>query len=108
MTKKIILFFLLFFMAGAVAGCATFNPTGAKTAAAEFKTFETSKGCFAFVDNKKELDTVKIPCSKSKPIFAPAHNAESCWCQNRTLEYFWRTIPTRYLNSKNCCKKNFI
>ena len=112
MKNKIILFFLLFFCSTAVAGCATFSSAPANMAElkAAAKSFGTSKGCFNFSQskNKKELDVVKIPCPKAKPIFDPVHGTESCWCRNRTLKYFWRKIPARYLNSKNCCRKNFI
>ena len=111
MKNKLILFFLLFFSVITVAGCATFSrpPETAELNAAA-KSFGTAKGCFDISNgnNNKELDVVKIPCPKSKPIFDPVHGTESCWCRNRTLKYFWRTIPARYLNSKNCCRKNFI
>ena len=112
MKNKIILFFLLFFCSTAVAGCATFSPAPANMAElkAAGESFGTAKGCFDISQskNKKELDVVKIPCQKSKPIFNPAHNSESCWCKNMTLSFFWQTIPAGYLNYKNCCRKNFI
>lgn len=111
MKNKIIIIFLLFFCSAAVAGCATFSPPAnmAELKSAT-KSFGTAKGCFSFSqgNNNKELDVVKIPCQKSKPIFNPAHGTESCWCKNGTLNYFWRTIPVKYLNYKNCCRKNFI
>ena len=112
MRNKIILFFLMAFTAITVAGCATFSPAPANMAElkAAAKSFGTAKGCFDISqgNNKKELDVVKIPCQKAKPIFNPAHGTESCWCKNMTLNFFWQAIPARYINSKNCCKKNFV